>query len=198
MWKSWIPELTRQNAASVILNSPSLWQVICFASCDVFWLLMRPNFPRLSPRKKKKNVVMLSMTLVFKAIQKINMTICLHSLFLWVSENCINCLIYISIRVHQLRGISGIIILVEYCISQNWSRVRGLAVNQVTFHFLLTFLFPLQKIFDAKPWIMSTVHPMQTARWSSSAAAAGRCVQSCSRGTSPGSTGWIDSHLSWW
>lgn len=102
------------------------------------------------------------------------MTISTYSLFLWVSENCINCLIYISIRVHQLRGIGGIIILVKHHISQKWSRVRGLTVNQVTFHFLLTFLFPLQKIFDVKSQIMSTIHPVQTLQSSSPAGAAGK------------------------
>lgn len=104
------------------------------------------------------------------------MTVCLHSSFLRVSENCINCLIYISIRVHQLRGISGIIIRVEHHISQKRSRVRGLAVNQVTFHFLLTFLFPLQKIFDAEPRLTSTIHPARAAQRSCPASTAGMCV----------------------
>lgn len=101
------------------------------------------------------------------------MTVCLHSSFLRVSENCINCLIYISIRVHQLRGISGIIIRIEHHISQKRSRVRGLAVNQVTFHFLLTFLFPLQKIFDAEPRLTSTIHPARAVQRSRPASAAG-------------------------
>lgn len=138
------------------------------------------------------------MTFVFKVIQKINRTISPHSLFLWVSENCINCLIYIAIRVHQLRGISGIMILVEHQISQKWSRLRGLTVNQLTFHFLLTFLFPLQKILDVKSQIMSTIHPIQTLQRSSPAGTAGRYAQSHLRGTSSSSTGWIDSHSSWW
>lgn len=140
---------------------------------------------------------MLCMTIVFNVIQKINGTISPHSLFLWLSENCINCLIYISIRVHQLRGIGGII-LVKHHISQKWSRVRGLTVNQVTFHFLLTFLFPLQKIFDVKSQIMSTIHPAQTLQRSSSAGAAGKYAPSHLRGTSLSSAGWIDSYSSWW